>query len=240
MTEKPGAALVTGAGRRLGKAMALHLASQGYDLVLHYRNSKEECEALVPTIESFGGQAVCLQADLNEPTQAQPLIEKAFEAFSNLNLLVNNASIFYPKSFLDTDMETFDAFFNVHVKSPFFLMQHFAKHCQQGHIVNLLDTDVTKELVTYFPYLLSKKTLTDLTLMGARALGPQTRVNAIAPGYVLPPEGENEDRKKRLEETLPLRAVGDPTKIQQALQSLLALDYSTGQILYIDGGQHLI
>lgn len=237
MLPPSGAALITGAGRRLGRALALHLASQGYDVVIHCHHSRSEAEALLPTIESFARQGRVLQADLSDSRQAAPLLEAAHETFPHLNLLINSASVYYPLSLAETTPEQWEQFHQLHVHSPFFLTQAFARHCGQGLVVNL--TDAQPPRPDYFAYSLSKQSLTGLTLLAAQALGPEIRVNAIAPGYILPPVAGNPESSIPRREAIPLQRNGRIEDITSALQVLIDNPYLTGQILYVDGGLHL-
>jgi pteridine reductase len=237
MLKPTGAALITGGSRRLGRAMALSLASQGYDIALHYNHSLSEAEEMIPAIHSFGRRCLILQADLNDSHQAQPLLEKALNAFPNLNLLLNNASAYFPVSFAETSPEQWDQFYALHVKTPFFLMQAFARLCKQGLVVNM--TDAHPPQTDYFAYSLSKQNLADLTRLAARTLGPKIRVNAIAPGYILKPVEGNPDNAPDIQAKIPLQRIGSVAEITQALQVLIDNPYLTGQTLYIDGGLNL-
>ncbi|PIQ29116.1 hypothetical protein COW36_18010 [bacterium (Candidatus Blackallbacteria) CG17_big_fil_post_rev_8_21_14_2_50_48_46] len=232
------AALVTGAARRLGKAIALHLASQGYDVILHCHHSRAEAEALLPVIESFARRGWVLQADLSDTQQALSMFAKAQAEFPDLNLLVNSASVYYPLDFLATRPEQFEQFYALHVKTPFFLTQAFAQTCGTGLVVNMTDAQAPRP--DYFAYSLSKQNLSDFTQLAARALGPAIRVNAIAPGYILPPVEGNPDNAASLRSQIPLERTGSVSEITQALQVLIDHPYLTGQTLYVDGGLHLV
>lgn len=233
-----GAALITGAARRLGRALALYLASRGYDIVLHCHHSRAEAEALLPCIASFARQGWVLQADLSDSHQAIPLLEAAHKVCPHLNILINNASIYYPLHFSETSPTQFDQFYQLHVKSPFFLIQAFARLCGEGLVVNLTDAQAPRP--DYFAYSLSKQGLTHLTLLAAQALGPRIRVNAIAPGHILPPITGNPESSIPRREAIPLQRKGQIEDVTAALQVLLDNPYMTGQILYVDGGLHLI
>lgn len=243
MTARAGAALITGGAKRLGRAMALSLAAQGYDVVLHYNHSQAEAEALVPDLESFGARVHVLQADLQDMAVVKSLVAQAVEKAPHLNVLVNNASAFFPTAFQDTDEALLDLFFDLHLKAPFFLTQAFAQHCQQaqilGNVVNLTDIHIQKNPTAYMAYILSKKSLSDFTALAAKALGPQVRVNAIAPGHILKPVEGNEDQSDKAREKAPMRRTGNVEDITQALLSLLDNTYLTGQTLWVDGGLRL-
>ena len=179
--------------------------------------------------------------DLFDPQATAKLIGQVHKKFPDLNLLINSASIFDQCSFKETSLELLDKNFSLHVKAPLILSREFAKICQSGQIINMLDTQITKNKTRYFPYLLTKKTLAELTKMLAVELGPAIRVNAIAPGYILPPVGQDDkEYLKTLKEKLPLKKQGDPEQIALCVEFLLTNPYVTGQILFNDGGEHLV
>lgn len=236
MSPRQGTALITGGGRRLGAAMGLSLASWGYDLVIHYHSSAEGAQQLQKEAADFGAQCHLIQGDLSDPEFSQSLIQQAYTCAPQLNLLINNASIFYPKDLQETDLAELDKFMDLHLKAPLVLSRDFAQQIQKGLIVNMLDAQIQKIVPGYLPYQLSKKALLDLTLHCAKALGPEIRVNAIAPGHMLPPiEGNADPSQKWLKKT-PLARLGSPDDINQALKTLLESPYLTGQILWVDGG----
>lgn len=239
MIPRQGAALITGGAKRLGRGMALSLAARGYDLVIHYQSSQAEAELLQAQVKDFGSSAHLLQGDLKDPHFIKSLIADAQALCPALNLLVNNASVFYPKSLEQTEPQHLDEFYDLHLKAPLLLSRDFARLCGQGQIINLLDSQILKNPINYLPYILSKKSLQDLTLLSAKALGPRIRVNGIAPGYILPPvEGNPDDSQQWLEQT-PLARTGELTDITQALEMLLDQSFLTGQILWLDGGRRL-
>lgn len=233
------AALVTGAAKRIGKAIAIALAKDGFDIALHYGHSKKEAEEASDLIRLYGRRCELFQADLTFTDSVLSLVPKVFESFPHCKILVNNASIFHRISFLETTPENFDNFFNLHVKAPFFLSQQFASYCAVGDIINILDTKVTQNLDAYFSYTLSKKTLYEMTHMAAKALGPEIRVNGVAPGIILPStESSNEDLK-RMSQKLPLKRKGSVEDIVSAVRFLIDHPYLTGECLFVDGGEHL-
>lgn len=233
------AALVTGAAKRIGKAIAIALAEDGFDIALHYGHSKDEAEQVAETVRSNNQKCELFQADLTFNDSVLSLVPNVFEVFPNCKLLVNNASIFHRISFLETTPENFDDFFNIHVKAPFFLSQQFASYCAVGDIVNILDTKVTQNLDAYFSYTLSKKTLYELTHMAAKALGPEIRVNGVAPGIILPSKESSNEDLKRMSQKLPLKRKGSIEDIVSAVRFLINHPYLTGECLFVDGGEHL-
>ena len=244
MTARSGTALITGGAKRLGRAMALALAAQGYDIALHYNQSETEARELATALEKFGAQVHLFSADLRDMQAVKQLVPQvAAAATAPLNVLINNASAFFPKAFEDTDEALLDLFFDLHLKAPFLLTQAFAQHCaqaeQKGNVINLTDIHIQKNPVNYMAYILSKKSLSDFTALAAKALGPQVRVNAIAPGHILKPVEGNEDQSDRAREKAPMRRTGNVEDITQALLSLLENSYLTGQTLWVDGGLRL-
>jgi NAD(P)-dependent dehydrogenase (short-subunit alcohol dehydrogenase family) len=239
MAESNNAALVTGAAKRIGREIAITLARKGFDIALHYHASADNANATAEDIRRIGRQCVLLEADLADLKQVRTLVPAATQALPHCNLLVNNASLFERCGFLDTSEELFEREMNVNFRAPFFLARDFAKHCGRGQIINLLDTKIAKTSNAYFIYTLSKKALADFTLMAAKELAPNIRVNGICPGPMLPPPGENMEYLRNLATTVPLGHVGDPSMIASAVAFLVENEYVTGQLLYVDGGQHL-
>lgn len=240
MTDRK-AILITGAARRLGRESALYLAQAGYDIIIHYHRSEADAHSLQRDISDKGGQAHLLQAKLGPQTDYMALMARAKQLAPNLYGLVHNASIFEQANFTQTSVEQYDHHMDLHVKAPFFLTQAFAAQVKEGVVISMLDTYITKYSQRYFTYLLSKKTMAEMTRMLARELAPTIRVNAIAPGIILPSGDDlGEQVMKEKQAIIPLRKLGEPRDIAQALHWLLTQDYLTGQILYIDGGEQLL
>lgn len=240
MSQRVGSALITGGAKRLGRAMALCLAARGYDLVIHYNSSSQDAEDLQADAAEFGATTHLLQGDLSSVDFMQSLIHSAKMQAPNLNLLINNASVFFPKTLEQTTPEDLDLFYNLHLKAPLLLSRDFARLCKQGNIINLVDTQIQSNLIEYLPYILSKRSLADLTTLSAKALGPDIRVNAIAPGHILKPVEGNPDFDQSAVNDAPLRRMGSVTDITAALESLLDNPYLTGQTLWVDGGLRLL
>ncbi len=244
MSQRKGTALITGAAKRLGRAMALSLVADGYDIALHYNTSKEEAETLKDVLEDMGAHVYLLQGDLTDTKVMEKLVSRAVKAAEHpLNILINNASAFFPKPFADTDAELLDFFFNIHLKAPFLLTQSFGEHCKnekiQGNVINFTDIHIQKNPTNYMAYILSKKSLSDFTALAAKALGPDVRVNAIAPGHILKPVEGNEDQTDKARKKAPMRRMGNVEDITGAMLSLLNNSYLTGQTLWVDGGLRL-
>ncbi len=245
-------ALVTGAGRRLGRSMALYLAQRGYDLALHYATSRDETEALASEIRDMGRKAVALRADILVESQVEKLVATAATGLGGpLNLLVNNASIFEYDSFGTATRKSWDRHIESNLRAPFVLSQNFAAQAPRAEmdeagepiaralIVNMIDQRVHKLTPEHFSYTIAKMGLWTLTRTAAQALAPHIRVNAIGPGPTLqggrqPAESFTKQRQSTL-----LERGANPSDITAALGFFIDSPSVTGQMIAIDGGQHL-
>ncbi len=239
MIARKGAALVTGGARRIGAAIARALADHGFDVALHYRTSAESARHTAAEIEGRGRRCRLFRCDLNDHRETAALIPKVREQFSDLNVLVNNASIFERATLAATGPELFERHFNINLKAPFFLTQAFARDCGQGQVVNIVDTRVSRSDPHHAAYTLSKKTLLELTKMAARELGPAIRVNGVSPGMILPPSGGAVHELERRSTALPLKRIGDTDNLIDAVLFLLDNPFVTGECIRVDGGEHL-
>ena len=231
-----GTVLVTGGAKRVGKAISVYLAVKGYDIALHYNNSEFEAAKLKKEIEKLGQKCVLFKCDFSNIVESKKLISRVKNSLPELNILINNASIFEEGSFLNTASEELDRHFNINFKTPFFLSQSFAEFCNNGQIINILDTNITRNHSKYFAYTLSKKTLYSFTKMAAYELGPKIRVNAIAPGVILPPAGKDSIDT----ESIPSKKQGELKNVLEALGYLIENSHVTGECLFVDGGEHLV
>ena len=233
--------LITGAARRVGRALALALAAAGGDLIIHYGQSQPEAESVRDQVIALGRKALILQADLDDPQQAADLIPRALEQ-GPLFALVNNASIFEPLTWEDTTLESWECHLRVNLTAPFLLSQAFARSLPQdaaGRIVNLLDWRALRPAADHLPYTISKAALAALTQSLAAALAPRVTVNGLALGAILPPS--DGAAVNTILEKVPARRWAELDEVAQALLFLLdGPAYLTGDILYIDGGRHLI
>ena len=232
-------AIITGGSKRIGRSIALTLADMGFDIALHYKSSRKDALEAQGMIRKKGVRCEIFKSDLSDPSQSLALIKNVRKKMKGLNLLVNNASIFKEKPFLDVKEKDFDTEFNINFKSPFFLSQQFAKIVKSGIIINLLDSRVTKVHTAHFVYNLTKNSLMHLTKMLAKELGPEIRVNAICPGPILPGPGENLSQLKKIAAKTPLKKIGDTSYINSGVRHLVENKFITGEMLFIDGGQHL-
>ena len=234
-------ALITGGGRRIGQAIALSLAEKGYSIALHYRQSESSAKACLGRIEAMGGECTLFQADFSIEKDLTGLMDHVFARFPECSLLVNNASLFERTSFLESEYDLFNRLFAVNVKAPFFLSRDFARRCHQGQIINVIDTKITQNPVDYFVYVLTKKSLYDFTRLAAKSLGPDIRVNAVCPGLILPPSGqEDKNAFERMGRRIPLRRTGSVEDVLKAIRFLLESPFVTGECVFVDGGENLL
>jgi NAD(P)-dependent dehydrogenase (short-subunit alcohol dehydrogenase family) len=238
----PGTVLVTGAGRRLGRAIALDFANRGWRVGIHYHDSAVEALDVVAEIEAADGTAAAFPANLAHAEAPDPLIEACAEALGPPNCLINNASRFDWDTFETLDIETWQAHLDVNLRAPIFLSQAFARTLPegtQGNIVNLLDQKVLRLDPEHFSYTIAKSVLWAATQMMAQALAPRIRVNAVAPGPVLKSQGQSQaDFEREYRTTLMHRPVS-PEDVTAAIRFLLDTPSITGQLIAIDAGQHL-
>lgn len=232
------AAIVTGGAARIGKSIALRLARLDYNIVLHYHTSEEKAQNVRKTIEQMGVLCHLVQTNLEEPEAGPALFDEIPEEWE-VEVLINNASIFQKSDFHTEGVKNLDKHYAINFRSPYSLTKAFIRHNSRGHIINLLDTKVEENHTEHLDYLLTKKLLKDFTLIAARELGPGFRVNGIAPGLILPPEGKDKDYLLKKAKDIPLQTVGDLTQIDNAVEFLIKNPFLTGQILYINGGEHL-
>ena len=231
-------AIVTGGAHRLGKSIALCLADLGYHIVLHYRSSASGARETQKLIEQKGVKCQTISLDLAQANTGPALFDQIDPVF-NIEILVNCASIFQPSSFDDESEESLIRHFNINFKSPYSLTKSFFHRYDHGHIINILDTKISKNKTDHLDYLITKKALKDLTKLSAVSCGPHFRVNGIAPGLILPPEGKDQSYLDDKAQHIPLQTTGDTNQIQNAVRYLVKNPFLTGQILYIDGGEHL-
>lgn len=237
------AALITGSAKRIGKQTALTLHEQGFDVVVHCNKSAKEAQALVDELNTLrSNSATYLQADLNQHDQVKQLAEQALQAFGRLDVLVNNASTFYPTDVADVTEHIWDDLFASNLKAPFFLSQYLADELnqRQGVIINIADIHADRPLKGYPIYCTAKAGLVMLTKSLSRELAPNIRVNAVAPGPILWHDNDltEQDKTQVLDEVL-LKRLGSPTNIAEAILYLIQADYVTGHVLAVDGGRSI-
>jgi len=233
--------LVTGGARRIGRSIALAVARSGSDVAVHYWESQAEAESICAEIEALGRKAIMVQADLAQPEQASTLVSHVLE-YGSLVGLINNASIFEKLNWENSSLEDWNRHLMINLTAPFLLSQAFARALsprEQGRIINLLDWRVMRPSADHLPYSISKSALASLTQSLASALAPHITVNGLALGAVLPPIDGNLD--KNLIKKIPSGRWATLGEINQALLFLLTGPTSiTGEIIYVDGGRHLL
>jgi NAD(P)-dependent dehydrogenase (short-subunit alcohol dehydrogenase family) len=238
----PRAALVTGGARRIGRALSLSLAEAGYAVAIHHHQSRQEAEALAAEIVRTGGNAVALMADLADEAAVAELLPRAAAALGPIGCLVNNASIFENDTVATTTRDSWDRHLAVNLRAPFVLMQSFERHLPAeagGVIVNLLDERVWNLTPYFVSYTLSKAGLWNLTQTMALALAPRIRVNGIGPGPTLPSPRQSPRQFLDRCRKMPLRRGTSPDEIAAALRFILTAPAMTGQMIALDGGEHL-
>ena len=231
-------ALVTGAGIRLGRAMSEALLQKGCHLAAHYHSSAVEAEELAESAPS-GQRVVPIAADLASPGSGEALFQEAVDSLGHIDILINSASIFHEstlESFSDAEL---DENIRLHALAPLALMRAMARQQRPGVVINMLDTRILEYDAKHVAYHLSKRMLFSLTRMAALEFGPLLRVNAIAPGLVLPPPGKDASHLEALAPTNPLQTHGGPDDIVRAMLFLLESPFITGQIIFVDGGYHM-
>ncbi len=241
-TTIPRAALVTGGARRLGRSMALALAGRGFDVALHYAESAEAAEATAAEIRALGRRCAVLRAELGKEAEVAALLPRAQAALGRLGVLVNNASTFERDEWHDATRETWDRHVEPNLRAPFVLTQAFARALPaeaEGVVVNMLDQRVWSLTPHFVSYTVSKAGLWALTQSLALALAPRIRVNAIGPGPALPSPRQSQAQFDRQARSVPLRHGTGPEEVAHALLAMLSLPSMTGQMIALDGGQHL-
>ncbi len=238
-------ALVTGAAKRIGAAIATALHQQGMNVVIHYHHSKQEAEALCLKLNRLRQHsAISLGLDIRKTSACQTLIQHSTEAWQRLDLLVNNASSFYPTPIMKTQEKEWEDLLGSNLKGPFFLSQAAAPFLKlsQGNIINITDIHADRPLKNYTIYSIAKAGLVMLTKSLARELGPRVRVNAVAPGAILWPNEENALNEKIQQYVVArtcLKRQGFPQDIAAAVLFLNGQNYITGQIITVDGGRSI-
>jgi NAD(P)-dependent dehydrogenase (short-subunit alcohol dehydrogenase family) len=237
-----GAALVTGGARRIGRALTLAAADAGFDVAIHVRAVDDEAEAAAADVRARGRKAAILACDLRKEAVTVALVGEAEAELGPVTLLVNSASVFEEDAFADMNRASWDAHMETNLRAPLVLAQVFARRLpadRQGLIVNLLDQRVLQPSPDFFSYSLSKAALWDATRMMAQALGPHIRVNGIGPGPTLPSAHQDQAAFDAEAAATLLRRPASPGEIAQALRYLIDAPSVTGQMIAVDGGQHL-
>jgi len=244
MTElSPKNVLVTGAAKRLGRAIALDLATAGWDVAVHYNGSQKDAEATAKDIRALGRRVALLQADVSQESETQALIGRATAELGTITALINSASLFENDDWRTASRETWDKHMNVNLRAPFVLAQEFGKALPadaHGAIVNIVDQRVLKPTPQFITYSLSKAGLYWLNTTLAQALAPRIRVNAIGPGPTMKNARQSQADFDRQRSATVLGTGSNPEEVCAAVRYLLSASVVTGQMIAVDGGQHLI
>ncbi len=238
----PKRVLITGAAKRIGRSLALDFADNGWDVAIHYNTSGDAAAEVVDQIKSRGAAATSIACDLSNTDEAVTLLDRAAEALGPITCLINNASEFRFDSVTDLTPEGWDLHLDINLKTPVFLAQALARNLPpgaQGNVINIIDQRVWNLTPEFFSYTVSKAGLWSATRMLAQALAPNIRVNAIGPGPVLKSIHQTDaDFAQEVETTL-LKRGSSPEEIAAAVRFILDCPAMTGQMLALDGGQHL-
>lgn len=234
-------ALVTGAGRRVGRAIATALGARGMQVAVHFNGSAEGARETAADIQRSGGKATLFQADLSVPSAPASLVDEVAQTLGGLDVLVNSAAIMQRTPLESVTPAEWDAVFAINSRAPFFasIAAHRHMAAKGGVIVNIADLAGLETWPAYIPHGLSKTVVVQMTRSLAKTLAPSVRVNAVAPGVILLPEGWQEEIGERLRKTTPLKRLGSANDVADAVIYLLEADYVTGETLVVDGGRHV-
>lgn len=235
-------ALVTGAAKRVGRAIASDLARRGWGVAVHYRTSEVEAHEVVAAIRADGGSAVAIRADLAEEEEVESLLSSAAVSLGPLHCLINSASVFERDSLGDVTCQSWQLHMAVNVRAPLLLTQSFLRQLpagEEGNVINIIDERVWNLTPHFVSYTVSKSALWILTRVLAPALAPRVRINGIGPGETLPSFHQTDQSFERMCATMPLRRGTTPEQICEAVHFILGARAMTGQMIVLDGGQHL-
>ena len=234
-------ALVTGAGTRVGRAIAVALGKAGMRVGVHYYGSEKGARQTVDEIVAAGSEGRTLPGDLTDPATGPRIVEHMSKVFGGLDVLVNSAAVMLRTPMGEVLVEDWDAMFALNLRAPFFLSQSAARAMKDrgGVIINIADLAAFEAWRNYVPHSITKAGVVQMTRALAHALAPKIRVNAIAPGAVLLPEGVTPEFRDKLISTTPLGRIGAPEDVAQAVIYLISADFVTGETLIVDGGRHV-
>jgi pteridine reductase len=243
MNLKGKVALITGGARRIGRAIALGLASHGTSIAVHYRTSQSEADSLVAEIATKGGNAQTFHANLEHVAEIEQMVANVRDAFGRIDILINSASVFAPTPLTEITERDWDANLDTNLKAPFFLSKFAAVAMRQqgaGKIINLGDWAGIRPYKDYLPYSVSKSGLIGLTKALAKELAPEVQVNCIALGMVMPPENYSNKEVERLVSRTLTKKMGTPEDVARAVIFFCETDFATGSILPLEGGRLLL
>ena len=231
--------LITGGAKRIGRSIALAAAARGYDVAIHYRASEKEAASVAAEVRDLGCNAFLVQGDLETPEGAAAVLEKAWDAAGRIDVLVSSASIFHKSHLLDFSLAELEQEIRINAFSPLVMARSFSRKAVSGTIVHLLDSRMNAYDEPHAAYHLSKRMLYDLTRLLALELAPGFRVNAVAPGLILPPPGEQMSYLENHKHENLLNAHGTPEDVAEAVMFLVENIFVTGQVIFVDGGRNL-
>jgi len=231
--------LITGGAKRLGRAAALNLAENGYHVVIHYNTSSQEAAALIDLLSAFAISACSVQGSLSTSDSCTVFLENCRNTAGPVHHLVNNAAVFPEDTLEEITIQSLESNFTVNTVAPLMISKKLREAGTLNSVTNLLDTRIVDYDKKHVSYHLSKRALMSLTSMMALEWAPEVRVNAVAPGLILQPEGEDTDYLQKLAHTNPLNTIGNENDISEAILYLIKSSFVTGQIIYVDGGRHL-
>ena len=228
----------------MGRVIALHLAAAGAEIALHYNNSRQEADAAVDEIRKLGRRAQAFQADLREVSSIQRMVDEIYSSFGEIDVLVNNAAVFFKTPFDAVSEQDWDVTINSNLKGPFFLSvfagRRMLQSGRQGKIINIADWAGERPYVNYIPYCISKAGIIAMTKGLAKTLAPDINVMAVAPGPVLWPQELGERELQSVLDKTPLRRLGTPEDIANAIRFIIeGGDYMTGTMIFVDGGRFI-
>ena len=235
---------ITGAAKRIGKEIALCFSEMGWNIIIHYNSSKEAADDLAAEINNSNvDSAVTVQGNLDVKEDVEKIINEVLDAFPSIDLLINNASTFYPTPIDDISEDHWEKLLGSNLKGPMFLIKGLKQKLKEsnGSIINITDTNLSKGVANYSIYSAAKAGLEAITKGLARELAPEIKVNAIAPGAMLEPPDVTwtEEQKNKVIDSIPLKRMGSEKDIAEAVKFLANSDYITGQIIKVDGGRSL-
>ena len=235
--------LVTGAAKRLGRAIALDMADLGWNVAVHYHGSAEDADSTVDEVRAKGVQSVALKCDLSKEVETETLVARAIKGIGPLTALINSASLFENDDWRTATRKSWDDHVETNLRAPMLLSQQFARQIpegEHGNIINIIDQRVLKPTPQFLSYSLSKAGLYWLTTTLAQAMAPRIRVNAVGPGPTIRNPRQSEEDFTRQRDATILKRGSEPDDICAAVRYLLAAEAVTGQMIAVDGGQHLI